>query len=34
MKWKKNNIYQKDNIEKLLIIIISFEYKKEGGDYI
>jgi len=34
MKWKENNIYQKENIEKLLIIKISFKYKKEGGDYI
>jgi len=34
MKWKENNIYQKEHIGKLLIIIISFKYKKEGGDYV
>ena len=34
MKWKENNIYQKENIEKLLIIIINFKYKKEGGGYV
>ena len=33
MKRKENNIYHKENIGKLLIMIISFKYKKEGGDY-